>query len=212
MQQETQRGPQNTTVATDTTERNGRGDERHPIEDRYNFHDASFRRHYQLNYHDGPHAYEYYAPAYRFGYELAEESAGSDWEAAQPEAQRHWQSNHDTAWDEMREAIHYGWREQRNPDALRVHHHGDYSDFRKSFETHYAEAAATSGAPFEHYEPAYRYGYELAIDPAYNSHLWAEVEPQVREYYETEYADGRLPWEHYRDAVSHAWYGVRATG
>lgn len=209
IEQQTQRGPQ-TTLREQSNGSNGA--DSHEIEDRYNFHDASFRRHYQLNYHDNPQDYEYYAPAYRFGYELAEENTGKEWEAVQEAGQRHWQSKHSSDWGEMSEAIHYGWREQRDPDALRVHHQGEYGDYRQGFAAHYSEAMASAGTPFEHYEPAYRYGYDLAIDPAYNTHLWEEVEPGVREYYETEYADGRLPWEHYRTAVSHAWYNVRSTG
>jgi hypothetical protein len=214
MQQETQRGPIATTANQEARDSsNGADGDQHQIDDRYNFHDASFRRHYQLNYHDNPHDYEYYAPAYRFGYELAEENAGMDWGRIETEAQEHWQTQHNIPWQEMAEAIHYGWLEQRDPDALRVHHHGEYDDYRNSFQSHYAEEMAAEGAPFEHLEPAYRYGYDMAIDPAYNTHLWAEVEPEVREYYETEYADGQaMAWERYRNAAAHAWHSVRSTG
>ncbi len=207
IQQQTQRGPQTTTEKSNGSN----GADSHEIEDRYNFHDASFRRHYQLHYHDNPQDYEYYAPAYRFGYELAEENAGKDWDAVQEEGQRHWQSKHSSDWNEMSEAIHYGWREQRDPDALRVHHQDEYSGHRTAFEAHYTETLQESGAPFDQYEPAYLYGYGLATDPTYNTHGWEDIEPEVREYYETEYADGRLPWEHYRNAASHAWHNVRAT-
>lgn len=214
MQQQTQRGP-STATATQTASGNGNGagGDRHQINDRYNFHDASFRRHYQLNYHDNAHEYEYYAPAYRFGYELAADNAGMEWARIEMEAQRHWQTQHRTPWSEMAEAIHYGWREQRDPDELRVHHHGEYADYRKSFQSHYAEELGAEGAPFEHLEPAYRYGYQLAIDPAYNTYLWDDVEPELREYYETEYADGQtVAWDHYHNAAAHAWRSVRATG
>jgi hypothetical protein len=106
------------------TNEQARGD-RHNIDDRYNFHDASFRRHYQLNYHDTGRDYEaFYAPAYRFGYELALENAGTNWEMVKREAQRHWQTRHPSAWEDVADAIHYGWEEQRDPEALRVHHEG----------------------------------------------------------------------------------------
>lgn len=195
--------------------------DRHTIEDRYNFHDASFRRHYQLNYHhlgeqaqdDNVRDYEtFYAPAYRFGYELAEESGGKSWDSVETEAQQHWQSQHRSGWSDIVDAVRYGWKEQRDPDALRVHHRGEYGDYHKSFQTHYAEEMHGAGVAFEHIEPAYQYGYNLAVDPAYSTHLWDEMEPEVRTYYETEYAEGEVPWEHYRDAVHHAWYDVRATG
>ena len=185
----------------------------HKIDDRYNFHDASFRRHYQLNYSDGAHDYEsYYAPAYRFGYELAEEHEGADWASVKNEAQHHWQMKHGSAWQNVATAVHYGWREQRDPDALRVQHHGEYADYRKSFMAHYADAHGEGGGSFEQYEPAYQRGYDLAIDPAYRTHLWTEMEPELRQYYEEEYADGSVSWEHYRSAAQYAWHDVRAMG
>lgn len=187
--------------------------DQHPIEDRYNTHDASFRRHYQLNYHDdNAHDYEtFYAPAYRFGYELAEESAAAEWTDVEAEAQRHWAAHHASPWYEVADAVHYGWMEQRNPEALRVHHDDDFETHRAGFERHYLEMGADSGSLFEHYEPAYRYGYTLAIDPNYPTREWADVEPEVRRYYETEYTDGQLPWERYRDAAHHAWHRARPT-
>lgn len=188
---------------------NGNG-EQHPIEDRYNTHDASFRRHYQLNYHNNSHTYqEFYAPAYRFGFELAEESGATSWDDVKAAAEQHWQTNHPSAWAEVADAVHYGWVEQRNPDALRVHHDEDYGAYRTNFLNHYQEMADPGGLAFEHYEPAYQYGYGLAIDPAYRDYEWTAMEPEVRKYYETEYADAQLPWERYRDAVQHAWQGVR---
>ncbi|MEZ4736997.1 MAG: hypothetical protein R3E79_58700 [Caldilineaceae bacterium] len=186
--------------------------DQHPIEDRYNTHDASFRRHYQLNYHDNAHDYEmFYAPAYRFGYELGEESAATKWEDVEAEAQRHWQANHPSAWHEIADAVRYGWTEQRNPEMLRVHHNDDFETYRAGFERHYLEMAADDDSLFEHYAPAYLYGYTLAIDPNYQTQEWTDMEPEVRRYYETEYANGELPWERYRNAAQHAWDRARPT-
>lgn len=201
-------------ISDDPNRRNGFGHaaaEQHPIADRYNTHDASFRRHYQLNYRGNGHSYdEFYAPAYRFGFELGEESA-TTWDEVEAAAQRHWETNHPSAWAEVVDAVHYGWLEERNPEALRVHHYGEYDTYRAGFQNHYLETNNGAGAAFDHYEPAYQYGYNLAIDPAYNTRDWTEMEPEVRKYYETEYADAQLPWERYREAVRHAWHGVRAT-
>ena len=100
----------------------GNRPDKHPIEDRYNTHDASFRRHYQLNLREDPQSYDFYAPAYRLGYELAEERSSSSWETVRDEAKTHWQSHHPGTWEQVADAVLYGWREQRNPDELRVHH------------------------------------------------------------------------------------------
>jgi len=192
-----------------TVTANGNG-EQHPIDDRYNTHDASFRRHYQLNYHDNSHPYEeFYAPAYRFGFELGEESGSAAWDDVKTAAEHHWQTNHPSAWAEVADAAHYGWLEQRNPEALRVHHDEGYATYRHDFQRHYQDLTDQGELAFEHYEPAYQYGYGLAVDPAYHGYEWTEMEPEVRKYYETEYADAQLPWERYRDAVQHAWQGVR---
>ncbi len=198
----------------------------HPIDDKYNFHEASFRRHYQLRYNeafnaddregrprqaDDTRGFEFYEPAYRFGYELAAESPGIAWNAVEAEAQRHWRANHTGDWREVEEAIRYGWQEQRDPESLRVHHNDEYSALRTGFQAHHAEALSDSGFPFDDYEPAYRRGYDMAIDPVYRTHLWADVEPEVRKYYESEYAEGQMPWEHYHDAAYHAWRQVRGS-
>lgn len=110
---------------THVTESPPTGQDRHAIEDEYNAHDASFRRHYQLNYNlDDPNArpYEFYAPAYRFGYELAEEHSGVQWHEALEQAKHHWQAKHTSDWEEIADAVYYGWQENRNPEALRVDH------------------------------------------------------------------------------------------
>lgn len=204
------RDPASTPATNAGSNENVDGDQ-HPIEDRYNTHDTSFRRHYQLNYHNNDHHYEdFYAPAYRFGFALGEDSAAAEWDGVKDEAQRHWQTHHASAWDEVAEAVRYGWYEQRNPEALRVHHAEEFEGYRAGFQRHHLEMMVDADVPFEHYESAYRYGYDLAIDPKASPQLWTEMEPEVRKYYETEYADARLPWENYRDAVQHAWQSMRS--
>lgn len=200
-----------TTGATSDHRINGHKNE-HEIEDTYNFHDSSFRRDYQLNYHDSAHDYEYYAPAYRFGFECAERHEGMDWDAVQQKLQSEWQTQTMTAqWADIVDVVRYGWMEARDPDALRVHHQKEYSTYRDGFRTHYNETLEAE-VPFEQFEPAYQRGYEVAVDPSHRSHMWEEMEPEILRYYEEEYADGRLSWEHYRSAAYHAWHDVRAMG
>jgi hypothetical protein len=97
--------------------------DRHPIDDDYNIHDASFRRHFQLNYGDERLDYEsVYAPAYRYGFELSGENPNETWEEMEPEAQRHWAEEHSVSWATVADAVRYGWDEERNPDKHRVSH------------------------------------------------------------------------------------------
>lgn len=183
--------------------------ERHPIDDDYNFHDASFRRHYQLNYADNGRDYEeFYAPAYRFGYELSGHNANANWSQVSQAAQSQWDSKHTQAWDDVAEAVHYGWTEERNPDRLRVQHHGQFEDYQPAFEKHFADVLQGSDGTFAQYKPVYNEGYKMAVDPAYRTHLWANMEPDVRAAWEKEYQH-RFQWEDYRTAVRHAWQEVR---
>lgn len=95
-------------------------DVHHAIEDHLNFHEASFRRHFQLTYVDSHHDYAFYAPAYKYGYELAQENPSATWHSLVARARRHWQKVHTTEWDEVADAVHYGWREDREPETLRA--------------------------------------------------------------------------------------------
>lgn len=77
----------------------------------------------------------------------------------------------------------------------------DADYFRQHYQTYYAK----SGGSYSDYEPAYRYGYTLGTDNAYNGRRrWDEVEPALRRRWETEYK-GRGNWEKVKDAVRHGW-------
>lgn len=96
---------------------------KHRIEDDYNIHDASFRRHYQLNYANEPLEYEsFFAPAYRFGYELSAENPHAEWDEVEEQAHTEWVANHPVSWASVIDAVRYGWEEERNPNKNRVEH------------------------------------------------------------------------------------------
>ncbi|MFN8445909.1 MAG: hypothetical protein U0175_34280 [Caldilineaceae bacterium] len=180
----------------------------HTSKDNYNLHDASFRRHYQLNYANSEHEYDaFYAPAYRYGFELGEESAGTDWSKVEQDAKEYWASSSSIPWGEVADAVHYGWVEERDPERLRVHHEEQMNDLQPAFLEHYNTRFQDSGENFENYVPLYNYGYNLAIDPANHLSPWTSVEPDVRALWESEY-HSRFMWEDYRDAVQHAWEEV----
>lgn len=74
--------------------------------------------------------------------------------------------------------------------------------FRNRFNTRYG---STSGATFDQYAPAYRYGYSLATNNQYRDYDWARLEPEARRYWEE-----RNPstWERFKDAIHDAWMDV----
>lgn len=77
--------------------------------------DADFRRHYSTSFADTGAAYERYAPAYRYGYMLANNPAyaGKDWPALEAEAHREWEKQHAGTWESMKNAIRHAWERAR---------------------------------------------------------------------------------------------------
>ncbi len=72
---------------------------------------ADFRHHYQTTFASRGQAYEHWAPAYRYGYDLAADprSRGRDWEAIEAEARRQWEEGHAGTWEEVKDAVRYAW-------------------------------------------------------------------------------------------------------
>lgn len=79
----------------------------------------------------------------------------------------------------------------------------DYrTDFRRDWETRYA----TSGEPYETYEPAYDYGYRSAGDERWRGRNWSEVETDLRSDWERRYPGST--WERMKDSVRYGWEKV----
>lgn len=86
----------------------------------------------------------------------------------------------------------------------------DDSDFRSDFQARYA----TTGASYETYSPAYRYGAEMASDPRYKGRSFDQVESDLRSEYGRRYPQSA--WEKMKDAIRYGWDKVsskaQATG
>jgi hypothetical protein len=84
----------------------------------------------------------------------------------------------------------------------------DYSDFTTyddRFRNHF-QSSYTTDHTYEQYQPAYRYGYDLATDERYMRRNWDEIEPEARTRW-----DERNPgtWEQFKSAVRHAYEEIR---
>lgn len=79
-----------------------------------------------------------------------------------------------------------------------------YGAYEADFRNH-AQITYVSSR-YDDYEPAYRYGYDLAGDPRYAGHDWEEIEPDVRRDWETRYPDSL--WEQKKAAVRYSWEKV----
>lgn len=62
---------------------------------------------------------------------------------------------------------------------------------------------ARADLAYEHYQPAYRYGYESA--GRLGREPWEKVEPELRAGWEVDHTDDRSAWDSVKDAVKDAW-------
>ena len=85
-------------------------------------------------------------------------------------------------------------------------HARDFVAYEREFRSHYDTAFAPRGAPYEHWAPAYRYGYDIATDPRYRDREWATVETDARREWEQGH---RGTWEEFKEAIRHGWDKVR---
>lgn len=79
------------------------------------------------------------------------------------------------------------------------------ADFRSDYDRRYA----ASGASWEDYEPAYRYGMGLSDDPRYSARDWDAFERDARTDWE---AQRPGTWERMKDAIRFGWQKTRARG
>jgi hypothetical protein len=84
---------------------------------------------------------------------------------------------------------------------------GAYSDYDSDFRVHHQINYAGTGAPYDEYEPAYRYGQGLATDPNYANQDWNSVESGVRSDWES-----RQPgtWDRFKGSVQHAYDSAKS--
>ena len=70
-----------------------------------------FQTHYKTSYGSLGRDYNYYMPAYRYGYTLANDPAyrGRDWSYVESAARTRWEEDNDTLWDDIKDAVRYGW-------------------------------------------------------------------------------------------------------
>jgi hypothetical protein len=84
----------------------------------------------------------------------------------------------------------------------------EYDTYIPRFQTHYKTNFANSGYPYNRYEPAYRYGYNLATSERYgNMSDWDELEPDARRLWEDR---NKNTWDEFKDAVRNAWQEVKS--
>jgi hypothetical protein len=64
--------------------------------------------------------------------------------------------------------------------------------------------------PYEHYEPAYRYGWESAANPDYATRDFATAEPHLSRDWSTRRGNSTSNWEEVKDATREAYERARS--
>jgi uncharacterized protein (TIGR02271 family) len=82
----------------------------------------------------------------------------------------------------------------------------DLAAYERDFRTHATTTFASRGQAYEHWAPAYRYGYERATDPRYRDRDWAAVETDARRDWEQRHQG---TWEEFKEAIRYGWEKVR---
>jgi uncharacterized protein (TIGR02271 family) len=77
-----------------------------------------------------------------------------------------------------------------------------YETHRPGFRHHFDQHYASMGGVYSAYEPAYNFGSELTADPKYRGRTWDEIEPEVRQRWESQHKGS---WDKFKDAVRHGW-------
>lgn len=96
-------------VERGTAEQRGQGTAfSRPYED----YETEYRQDFQTRYGARGGSYDDYAPAYRYGHNLASDPRyqGKDWSAIEPEAQRDWGQRYpEGTWERFKMAVQHGW-------------------------------------------------------------------------------------------------------
>lgn len=83
----------------------------------------------------------------------------------------------------------------------------DFETYDPDFRRHYESSFAGSGYDYSHFQPAYRYGYDLAGNKTYADWEWTQLEQDARRDWLSNHPDSK--WEEFKEAVREGWDSVR---
>jgi uncharacterized protein (TIGR02271 family) len=158
-----------------------------------------FRRHWTSQYGGAGGSYDEYAPAYSYGSEMAnsDKYRGRKWQEIEPELRSTWESRHPDhwTWERFKTAAREGW------DRITFN-----TASRSDWDTHYSSL----GDGYEVYEPAYKYGAEMARSDKYRGRKWNDIESDLKSGWEARHpgAKGASTWERFKAAVRHGWDNI----
>jgi len=95
---------------------------------------------------------------------------------------------------------------EATPGATRPAATRDVTTYEADWRQHHGTTFLHRGA-YAEYEPAYRYGYELAGNTRSRGRDWAALEADARRDWESQHTG---TWEQFKDAIRYGWDKVRA--
>ncbi len=95
---------------------------REPIEEQsvetqnYDRYQDDFRKHFAETYSSQGFTFDQFAPAYRYGYDLAtnQRFMDRDWDSIMTDAQAYWEERHPGTWENFKDSIRYAWMRVTN--------------------------------------------------------------------------------------------------
>lgn len=78
-----------------------------------------------------------------------------------------------------------------------------FAAYEPGYRGHYQTTYGRSGYQYEHYRPAYEYGWRLHQDDRYRDWDWNRLEPDARRDWEARYPG--TTWDEIKGAVRYAW-------
>lgn len=163
--------------------------------------DSRYRSHWDSNYSSLGGSYDDYAPAYRYGSDMAgsDKYRGRQWDDVESDLRSDYDTRYGasggSAWEKTKDAVRHGWNKMTGDD--------DQDDY---YRNHWSSNYASTGSSYDDYAPAYRYGTEMHRNSRFQNRRWDEVEPELRSDWDTRYgSSGGSTWEKMKAAVRHGW-------
>jgi uncharacterized protein (TIGR02271 family) len=173
----------------------------------FSTYDADWRQHHNTMFLSHG-AYTDYEPAYRYGYELRNNTRyqGRDWTAMEADVRRDWDARHSGTWERFKDAIRHGWDKVSGSGSPTHYANNDFDTYTADWRQHHGTTFLNRGA-YDDYTPAYRYGYDLSTNERYRGRNWADIETDIRSGWETQRPG---TWERFKDAIRYGWDRMRA--
>lgn len=178
----------------------------------------TYRSHYQANYFDAPHPYDYYVVHYQYGTYIAQSDHfdDDDWDLIENDVRREWEREYgddgDSTWEDIKDAVRHGWESVKETVSDWTdddEYDETYAEYDPYFNEHYNTRYADFPHPYHYYRPAYYYGAGLADNDAYLDREWDHIEPEVRADWERRHTPDERAWEEVRDAIRYGWTQIR---